>query len=67
MTKTRLNRNSWRRNDSMRVYSYHNCDNCGELTREGQGHYVPPCFGDPGFYHCDTPSSELNNPNLSGN
>lgn len=24
------------------------CPNCGE---EGQ-HFVPPCFGDPGFFHC---------------
>ena len=24
------------------------CINCGE---EGP-HFVPPCFGDPGFFHC---------------
>ena len=24
------------------------CPNCGE---EGP-HFVPPCFGDPGFFHC---------------
>lgn len=27
------------------------CINCGENISKG-GHYVPPCFGDPGFFYC---------------
>ena len=27
------------------------CMNCGEDISKG-GHYVPPCFGDIGFFHC---------------
>ena len=27
------------------------CMNCGEDISKG-GHFVPPCFGDPGFFHC---------------
>jgi hypothetical protein len=25
------------------------CMNCGELGP----HFIPPCFGDPGFYACE--------------
>lgn len=28
------------------------CLNCGRPTRNG--HFVPPCFGDEGFYVCET-------------
>lgn len=26
------------------------CRNCGEYTADG--HFVPPCFGSPGFFIC---------------
>ena len=28
------------------------CPNCKELLVDG-GHFVPPCFGDRGFFYCD--------------
>jgi hypothetical protein len=31
------------------------CSNCKELTQDG--HFVPPSFGDPGFYICKRATS----------
>lgn len=28
------------------------CYNCGHSTAKG-GHFVPPCFGDPGRFICE--------------
>lgn len=29
------------------------CDHCKELMPYGDGHFVPPSFGQPGFFMCE--------------
>lgn len=33
------------------------CINCNELTYSG--HFVPPCFGDEGFWICDITNADI--------
>ena len=30
------------------------CMYCDHKLGDGSGHYVPPCFGDPGFPACES-------------
>jgi hypothetical protein len=34
------------------------CPNCLEPLKNNEGHFVPPCFGDAGFFHCN--KTEIN-------
>lgn len=29
------------------------CPNCGKVLKKGQGHFVPPSMGEPGFFGCE--------------
>lgn len=44
----------WKERYKNRVRSlYHfKCHNCGEEVSSGEGHFIPPSLGDPGFYSC---------------
>ena len=46
---TRRERANRRKARSWHLYAKSKCPRCG-----GEGpHFVPPCFGDPGFFVCD--------------
>lgn len=32
------------------------CPNCGKPISDGEGHFVPPAFGESGFFICHTQS-----------
>jgi hypothetical protein len=36
------------------------CPNCKQILTAGEsGHFVPPCFGDKGFFYCEKKVSSL--------
>lgn len=41
----------------LEVRKPYNCINCGQPTFSG--HFVPPCFGDEGFWICEMTDADI--------